>query len=91
MRHGRDGHRVREARRRQRSKGLPCYLCGQPIDYSAGPDDPLAFNLEHVIPLSVAPELALDPSNHRSAHRRCNRAKGAGPAVVPTRTSRAWL
>jgi 5-methylcytosine-specific restriction endonuclease McrA len=93
VRPGRDGHRVREARRRQRAKRLPCYLCGQPIDYDADQYDPRSFQLDHLVPLSVAPELAMDPSNHRSSCRRCNRAKSDGPVngAKQAPTSRRWL
>lgn len=93
MRYGRDGHQARQARVRLRRKRLPCYLCGQPIDYTLHHLDPQAFQLDHIVPLSVAPHLAFDPTNHGATHRTCNRAKSDGPVNGTKRvpTSRAWL
>lgn len=55
--------------------GLPCWLCGQPIDYRAPQGDPNAFEGDHVIPSSVDPELADDVDNLRPSHASCNRAR----------------
>lgn len=57
---------------------LPCWLCGQPIDYVASPasGDPNAFNADHAIPTSVDPDLALDPENFRPSHAGCNKSRG---------------
>lgn len=60
----------------------PCWLCGQPIDYTIPWKDPLtgevndeAFELDHLLPRSTHPELAEDPGNFRPTHRSCNRQK----------------
>lgn len=43
-----------------------CHLCGR-----AG-----ATTVDHLVAVSVAPELAYEPSNLAPAHNRCNAAKG---------------
>ncbi|WP_406709351.1 HNH endonuclease [Trueperella pyogenes] len=53
----------------------PCAICGQPIDYSAPPNTPQAFELDHIIPKSKRPDLALDPGNLQPTHSICNRRK----------------
>ena len=58
---------------------LPCRCCGLPIDYAAPPNDPDAFELDHVISRKARPDLAYDPSNFAPSRHACNRAKGAGP------------
>ena len=81
----RDRHRAAIARTKP-----PCYLCGQPIDYSLKWPDPWCFTVDHIVPLDSAstPEerRALDViGNKRAAHWTHNRAKGArvdgGPVV----------
>ena len=62
---------------RCRAEGAPCWLCGQPIDYSAEPgstDDSLT--LDHVQPVSRRPDLQEDPANFAPAHRSCNVRRG---------------
>lgn len=56
----------------------PCWLCGQPIDYSLPFGDREALELDHVKPRKTHPHLTLDRSNCRPSHSRCNRARGAG-------------
>lgn len=60
----------------------PCALCGEPIDYSLHHLDPMAFTVDHIIPLARG---GLDVlANKQAAHRVCNRAKG-------TMTMDEWL
>lgn len=66
----------------------PCYICGDPIDYDADPDDPDSFQIEHVTPLDLGGEDELD--NIAPAHRRCNREKSNKPAAVVYETTRTW-
>jgi 5-methylcytosine-specific restriction endonuclease McrA len=77
----------------QRALGLPCWLCGHDIRYDIrGPDagkHPLAFTLDHLLPLSRGGAL-LDPANARSAHRRCNSARGNRTSIKRPRASRRW-
>ena len=54
----------------------PCWLCGQPIDYTAPPEHPDAFELDHYHPVSTHPQLMEDPANFRPAHSSCNRSRG---------------
>lgn len=55
---------------------LPCWLCAQPIDYTAPPNDPESLDVDHAKPRSTHPHLALDRNNLRPAHARCNRSRG---------------
>jgi 5-methylcytosine-specific restriction endonuclease McrA len=90
-RQGRPYRRLVDA---QRALGLPCWWCGQDIDYQLTGTDaqrsPWAFTLDHAQPISRGGGL-LDPANARSAHRRCNSARGNRTAARPQeRTSRRW-
>lgn len=53
----------------------PCWLCGEPIDYSLPHMDPMAFVIDHVVPLAHGGKN--DITNVAPAHRTCNRTKGA--------------
>jgi 5-methylcytosine-specific restriction endonuclease McrA len=72
---GRMGHRWRQIREQVLSANNVCHLCGV-----SGAD-----TVDHIIPLSLAPELAHDLTNLRPAHRSCNSRKGAkvGAAAQP--------
>jgi len=88
---GRRGGRWRLLRANQRAKRLPCWLCGQPIDYDADMGNPNSFAVDHEKPLSTHPHLAEEPSNLRSAHARCNNSRGNMPPVPALGvTSRNW-
>jgi 5-methylcytosine-specific restriction endonuclease McrA len=81
---GRSGRRVREAARRARARAAfvedvdplvvlerddgVCGICGEDVD-------PLAFHVDHVIPLASGGEHSY--ANTQVAHPRCNMAKGA--------------
>ena len=74
--------------------GHPCWICGHNIPANVdGRTHPLAFTLDHLVPLSRGGDL-LDPANARSAHRRCNSSRGnrttASAKVAPQRASRRW-
>lgn len=90
---GRRGRPWRRTVANVRSWRRPCCLCGQPIDYDlearliaegATPvearNHPDAFTVEHKQPWSTHPHLRTDLGNLDAAHRRCNNAKGDGPA-----------
>lgn len=89
----RNGRPYRTLCREQRAHGLPCWLCGHDIRYDIkGPEagkHPDAFTLDHLVPLSKGGDL-LDPANARSAHRRCNSARGNRTAIKQKRASRKW-
>lgn len=54
----------------------PCHICGLPIDYTLPASDPMAYVVDHVIPLARGGLDALQ--NMNAAHRRrlCNARKG---------------
>ncbi|MGV2914482.1 HNH endonuclease [Streptomyces alfalfae] len=91
----RNGRPYRRLCTEQRALGLPCWWCGKPIRYDLTGLDaqrhPLAFTLDHLLPLSRGGDL-LDPANARSAHRRCNSARGnrTDRKRQPVRASRKW-
>lgn len=72
-----NGHRRRRLRARVASLGLPCALCGKPIDYSLPPGHPMGYELDEIVPVSLGGS-PTDPSNVQPAHRVCNERKGAG-------------
>ncbi|WP_326700215.1 HNH endonuclease [Streptomyces sp. NBC_01754] len=72
-----------------KTSGLPCWLCGHDIDPTLDAKHPLSFTLDHLVPLSRGGSL-LDPANARSAHRRCNSARGNRTSLKQPRASRRW-
>ena len=81
---------VAEQKRIHAHRQTPCYLCHQPIDYTAGPDDPMRFSVEHRIPRSIRPDLTWDPANMEAAHMRCNKGRGTRQIMPLGVTSRDW-
>ena len=83
-----------------RSEEDTCWLCGKHIDRTipyrnpiTGRVNPQSWSLDHVIPITVAPMLALIRSNVRAAHLSCNSGRGnraAKPAPPALHTTRAW-
>lgn len=51
----------------------PCHWCTEPIDYDAHHLDPMAYQIDHVTPLSRGGSDTLD--NLVPSHRACNRDK----------------
>ncbi|MFW5933715.1 MAG: HNH endonuclease signature motif containing protein [Actinomycetota bacterium] len=95
--YGRSTRRYRQVRAGYRAwaeaQQLPCWICGHPIDYRLRRGR-WAWTLDHATPLAHGGPL-LAPSNHRSAHARCNSQRGARPRRPPVRrerlrTSRRW-
>lgn len=99
-----NGHRRRELRKRVRAMGLPCAICGRPIDYTlttyVDPRDgrrkphPMSYELDEIVPVSKGGS-PLDPRNVQPTHRICNQRKGAGGAkggraMLPSPQSRDW-
>jgi 5-methylcytosine-specific restriction endonuclease McrA len=86
--HGRPAQRARDVLRRKR---LPCWLCGQAINYELPPSDPMSYTLDHVQPQRYGGDL-LDRNNHKPAHRSCNSKKGTGSGdhLKPPPRSREW-
>lgn len=77
---------------RDRKTRAVCHICGEPIDYSLTPSTaPLAWEPDHVIPVSMAPELENDLNNIAPSHARCNRQRGKGDRMNDLgRRSRIW-
>lgn len=74
-RYARNGDRRRKLMARLRALGLPCALCGQPIDYSLPAGDPMSFEVDEIIPVSLGGD-ELDWRNLQPTHRICNERKG---------------
>ncbi len=80
-----------DLRRAWQARDAPCAHDGQRIDWTAPPDDPASFQLDHVVPVSVDRDRALDPTNCLPSHRRCNSSRGNGPMPLDLGTpSRRW-
>lgn len=72
-------------RNRVRAMGLPCHICGQPIDYSlttyVDPTDgrvkrhPMSYELDELLPVSRGGS-PFDVENVAPAHRICNQRRG---------------
>lgn len=84
-----------------RAEGLPCALCGMPIDYSLPAGDPMSYELDEIVPVSKGGS-PYERANVQPAHRICNQRKGNGTAPGPARSggsaegerfpaSRNWL
>lgn len=70
-----------------------CWRCNKPIDliaHAADPNGKWSWTLDHAIPLSVRPDLALDYENAREAHRSCNSSRGNRVKTPPKNASRRW-
>ncbi|KAA0916454.1 HNH endonuclease [Dietzia sp. ANT_WB102] len=77
----RNWRKLKETFRTQsQTTNAPCWLCGQPIDYTVNTDDygyhPDAFEPDHYHPVKTHPELREDPANLRPSHASCNRTRG---------------
>lgn len=89
-----NGSRRTKLRNRVRAMGLPCHLCGMPIDYSLPAGDPMSYELDEIVPVSKGGS-PYDPGNVAPAHRICNQRKGnradlRPPAPPRLPLSRSW-
>ena len=70
-----NGARRDALRRRVADEGLPCHLCGKPIDYSLPAGHPMCYELDEITPVSRGGDpFARD--NVAPAHRICNQRRG---------------
>lgn len=69
-----NGSRRRRLRARLKAQGLPCAICGGPIDYDLPAGDPMSFEVDEIIPVSLGGS-PTDPDNVQPAHRICNQRK----------------
>lgn len=89
--HGRTTRRYRRLAANQRARRLPCWLCGQPIDYRIQYPHPDCYTTDHALPWSTHPALREDPANLRSAHKRCNESRNnRTPRAGLGNTARQW-
>ncbi len=74
-----------------------CHICEGGIDYSLRHPDPMAWELDHFVPVSVDESLALESANFRASHSQHNRMRGGRvpsgfrvslPAVTMSRSGR---
>jgi hypothetical protein len=68
-------------RRTCQAVGEPCWICeqnGDPaeIDYGLAYPDPLSWSLDHLEPVEISPEKALEPTLFRASHLVCNKRRG---------------
>lgn len=96
-----NGHARRQVRAWLRAQGLPCAICGRPIDYDLPAGDPMSFEVDEIVPVSRGGS-PIDRANVQPAHRICNErrgnksiadmrsAMGPRPCDVGCRTSRSW-
>lgn len=90
-----NGARRTALRNRVKAMGLPCHLCGRPIDYSlttyVDPKDgrvkrhPLSFELDELVPVSKGGS-PFDMDNVAPAHRICNQRRGNKSLTKPAST-----
>ncbi len=88
---GRRGAQWVRLKTAQRAKHLPCWRCGQPINYTLQWPDPGSYSTEHKLSRSTHPHLAEEPSNLGSSHLLCNQEAGnreTKPSLGTT--SRDW-
>ena len=95
-----NGSARNKLRARIKALGLPCHICGRPIDYSLPPGTPMSFEVDEIVPVSRGGD-PLDMANCAAAHRICNQRRGnkplrtaqarAGNAQGDDGCSRSWL
>lgn len=82
-----NGSQRRKLKARLRALGLPCAICGRPIDYDAPSDSahPYSFVVDEIRPVARYKEFgyasptaaALDWNNIQACHYICNQLKGS--------------
>jgi 5-methylcytosine-specific restriction endonuclease McrA len=88
---GRSGRPVSRMRALVKREGSHiCWLCSMPIDMDLPSTHAMSWTMDHVLPLSKYPSLALEITNIREAHRRCNSSKGNGTNNANGKISRNW-
>lgn len=84
------GRAFRRLRAEVLARSNVCYLCGHVINLSLPREHPMGPTVDHVVPRRVAPHRALDPTNVRPAHRRCNSRKSDREDEGAMPTSEPW-
>lgn len=71
-----NGNARRKVMRWLKAQGLPCRICGLPIDYTiSDPHDPRHYECDEIVPVSLGGS-ALDKANVGPSHRFCNEWRG---------------
>lgn len=88
-----NGSARRNVRAWLKSQGRPCHICGLPIDYSLPAGDPMSFEVDELVPVSLGGS-PYERTNVDAAHRICNQKRGnrtqAPPSASPIVCSRRW-
>ncbi|MFI1913468.1 HNH endonuclease [Nocardia sp. NPDC020380] len=80
----------RERRKLEKRLPAPCAWCGKTVEPGIDYRDPMAFELDHIIPVSLGGD-PFDPNNHQIMHKSCNASKGnRTDKMPPLRASREW-
>lgn len=93
---GRDTQEWRILRRqcfeRDRRLDAPCWICGEPIDYSLGQSTTReSYEADHYLDVKNHPELAHEPTNIRPSHVKCNRSRKTKSGIDELgNRSRVW-
>lgn len=66
----------------------PCGLCGEPVDLTLPKGDPMAFQVDHIKPVSQGGALTRQ-SNLQPAHAVCNNRKNDGRPKGKAATAKA--
>jgi hypothetical protein len=73
------------------TRGEPCWICGEPIDYRLKYPHPKSFSIDHMLSARDRPDLIMVQQNWRSAHMGCNAYRGTGePPIDLGVPSEAW-
>lgn len=89
-----NGHRRRKLRARILATETHCALCGQPVDQTLHHLDPMAPEIDEIIPISHGGN-PLSRANTQLVHRTCNQRKSNGtrtrtPTTAPLPISQPW-
>ena len=82
-----NGHARRQIRAWLRAQGLPCHICGRPIDYDLPAGDPMSFEVDEMVPVSRGGS-PIDRASHlqptpRQPHGRRRRGGRTGREEKP--------
>jgi 5-methylcytosine-specific restriction endonuclease McrA len=86
---GRAGTAWNKLRARVFAEEELCWICGGWVDQELPRTHPMSRTVDHIVQLCFAPELALDRSNCRLSHRRCNGRRAERPGV--RRRPKRWV
>lgn len=82
--------RTQTLRRAVETHGLPCHLCGNPIDLTLPSTHPLSFTADHLDAIANGGHLY---GQIAPAHRRCNsrrQNRRLPTQIKKPKTTRAW-